>query len=88
AVGIRPEQVAWIERRVRHGGRVFIAIREIRPANRLHIALDFLHFYRGEKVRELKDKGLKCKGYYFMCIGGPKEWNWDIIGRSLLDKKL
>ena len=41
AVGMRPEQVGWIDRRHRLGGRVWIAIRQVRKDG------DFLHLIPG-----------------------------------------
>jgi hypothetical protein len=77
AVGIRPEQVGWIERRVRHGGRVFIATRH-QSKDR-----DDLYLFSGEHARNLKDMGLKCQKQLLKASKGPKHWPWDIIGELL-----
>lgn len=79
AVGIRPEQVGWIERRIRQGGRIFIAIRHIPKSQ----SVDDLYLFSGERVRELKDIGLKCSKPLLKASKGPKHWPWDIVGELL-----
>jgi hypothetical protein len=73
AVGnVRTAQVGWIERRVRNGGRCFVAIRRaddemwlLRPASaRLLIS--------GVSLRELP--GDLILGRWF---GGPNGWDWE-----------
>lgn len=58
AVRMRPEQVGWIERRVRHGGRVFVAIRRRLDGGRRVEACDELWLYRGAGAEHLQRHGL------------------------------
>jgi hypothetical protein len=72
AVGLRPAQVAWIDRRYRLGGRVFIAVQR----------RDELYIYDGSGVRELKIHGLEStKGLLHQSVG---RWDWDAISEALL----
>lgn len=48
-VGLRPEQVAWLARRERAGGRTFVAVRRI----------ESIYLYRGTAAAELKVDGLR-----------------------------
>lgn len=80
-VDMRPEQVAWIERRVRHGGRIFIAVRRKTEAGpRRGPPRDELWIARGEHVRALATGELG-KGYPGSYIGfnGPGRWLWSQI---------
>ena len=72
AVGMRPEQVGWIDRRHRLGGRVWIAIRQVRKDG------DFLHLIPGCLVKELATEGLRSKSLTMLVswTGGPSRWNW------------
>jgi len=67
AVVLRPMQIAWILRRVRNGGRCFIAVR--RKKNELWL-ID------GSGVRLLAQRGLpRGKVWY----GGPSRWDWPSV---------
>lgn len=79
AVEIRPEQVAWIERRVRNGGRCFVAARRAReelwlmaPGAARHLAT------RGESLRTLP-VGLLIGKW----AGGPRLWDWRAVRAAL-----
>lgn len=72
-VTIRPEQIGWAERRIRHGGRVFCAVR-CRGARG-----DSLWFYSGMALRELKTmrvNDVDCLGQWY---GGPALWDWNAV---------
>ena len=74
--GLRPEQVGWLLRRTRAGGRTFVAIRR---------ASDELWLYRGDMAahlvsRSLKDLRLQTLGLWH---GGPGAWPWDEIEKCL-----
>ena len=77
AVRVRPAQVGWIERRLRHGGRVFVAVRR-QHASRS----DELWFFQGGAIRQLKDGGLRAVdpvhdvGHWG---GGPTAWDWAAV---------
>lgn len=72
AVKMRPEQVAWLVTRERHGGRTFIAVR------RRVSGADELWLYRGSDAREVMDAGL-VHPPLLKETGGPARWKWDRI---------
>jgi hypothetical protein len=82
AVGLRPEQVGWILRRVRHGGRVWIAVRRMREDS------DELWIAPGNLAGELKAEGLNGLVANTLIrlrwFGGPAKWNWDQIAKVLV----
>jgi len=80
-VQIRPEQVAWIERRARAGGRVFIAVRRKTKAGpRKGPAVDELWLLGPEFARmAYLNKAVE----YRQWESGPKNWNWEAIQRVL-----
>jgi Holliday junction resolvase len=80
AVGMRPEQVGWILRRCRAGGRVYIAVRHKHEGGpRKGPPVDRLLLFHGTQAKELKDIGLKTQHIY-------EGWNWkevaDILTQS------
>jgi len=77
-VTIRPAQVGWIERRLDHGGRVFIAAR-FRSDMRL---------YHGSAVRLLQDRPVAEVAYLGRWSGRPSAWDWRAIEAFLLDANL
>lgn len=66
---IRPEQVGWIERRLRAGGTVLIAVRKG----------DRLIVYSGDKVRLLKTSRITDVEHLGSWGGGPARWDWDAV---------
>lgn len=79
AVGLRPEQCGWILRRVRHGGRVWIAVRR---------KDDELWLVFGEWATELKANGLRglqgaSEEDVWSFNGGPSKWDWYQIASLL-----
>lgn len=76
AVKIRPEQIGWILRRVRMGGRVFVAIRRKR---------DELWLVRGRDVEILLDGGLRAiSAPLGVWSGGPGRWDWAEVQKLLV----
>jgi Holliday junction resolvase len=75
AVVMRPMQIAWILRRVRHGGKVIIAVRK------KNTKVDELYLIDGSKVKELNEKGLH--GFSPIGIGGPSQWPWADVAKVL-----
>ena len=89
-VDLRPEQVGWIERRRRSGGRVFILVRRTNASSEC----DDVYLFAGDDARKLKTFGLPrgkplaaadqamplafCPGY------GPQKWDWERIRDLLL----
>lgn len=79
SVGIRPEQVAWLERRMRAGGRVFIGVRWPRRD-------DAFYLLRASAARPLLGSGLAALPPKFVVgnwAGGPQVWEWPKIGYFL-----
>lgn len=72
---IRPSQVGWIERRLLHGGRVFIAIRR---------DMEELWLYHGVAIRTLIREPLDTIKPLGAWAGGPRDWDWVEIERILL----
>lgn len=69
----RPLQIAWIARRARLGGRVWIAVRR---------AQDELWLVHGRGVAELAQDGLKRLPDNLIAyrgVGGERRWNWDEV---------
>lgn len=72
----RPEQVAWIHRRYRNGGNVWMAVRRVETE---------LWLVRGDWIRELASDGLKAVEAMKWVDG---KWDWDHIRRILTSKSL
>jgi hypothetical protein len=79
---VQSEQVGWVERRERAGGRVFAAVRQMGRDR------DVLWLLRPGALRALKDKtrldelpGALLVGRW---EGGPAHWDWNEVGRSLV----
>lgn len=88
SVDISPHQVAWIERRTRAGGRVFIAVRRKHEGGpRKGEATDELWLFFGAVARVLLRNSLTSIpliSRVLMTPGGPNRWNWPGIGQKLL----
>lgn len=78
AVRMRPEQIAWLSRRARYGGRCWIAVRRTDNGNR-----DDLYLYRGALASEVAAMGCKLQAYSLMSQDGPSSWDWSIIEETL-----
>lgn len=87
-IGMRPMQVAWIERRARAGGRVFIAVRrKCDWGPRRGDKCDQLiilgpHMARGDKLLKDHEPMFGAIAYW---NGGPARWDWDQV-REILTK--
>ena len=89
AVDLSPGQIGWIERRIRAGGRVFIAVRRVTTAGpRKGAACDELHLFPGSCARSLLEDGLNDLKALGIWPGGPGKWNWDTIRVLLLKAKI
>lgn len=91
AVTLEPEQVGWIARRVRNGGRVHVAVRRRHQGGpRLGPPVDELHLFGGRWAKEAKAHGLRgpwalAHGAVHVWHGGPsKGWDWDAVAAALL----
>ena len=78
-VEFQTSQPAWIHRRYRAGGRVWIAVRQVLPDD------DLLWMFYGGVVRELMSDGLRISPAHVTGCwrGGPRRWNWGAVERLL-----
>jgi hypothetical protein len=76
---IRPHQIAWIDKRVRLGGTVWIATR------RRVKQVDDLYLTPGFHVKELAGQGFTDNVLHdSSCfVGGPRSWVWSNVRRIL-----
>lgn len=75
--GLRPEQVAWIDRRARMGGRTFVAVRRKCDAGpRRGDAMDELWLFDGSTVKQLADIPMNEVAALGRWPGGPARWPW------------
>ncbi len=85
-VTLRPEQVGWISRRVRNGGRVWIAVRQLAPKGPRREARDALWLIPGADAKVALLEGLTGRhaDLEWPCWeGGPAAWRWDHIAAQL-----
>ena len=88
AIKFRPNQPAWIHRRVRHGGRVWIAIRHKHDGGvRLGKPVDDLILVHGEHMLNLVEHGVRGIRHHVFCGGdGPIAWDWALVLRALISE--
>ena len=82
-VGLRPEQVGWLLRRTRAGGRTFIAVRRKHDGGkRKGKSVDELWLYSGAGAKMLNELGLNKTWAQALQMfeDGPARWDWDKIG--------
>lgn len=87
AVTLRPEQVGWIARRVRYGGRVYVAVRQQAPEGPRREARDSLWLFGGRWVREAREFGLRgawAADAARVWHGGPARWDWQAVAAYLV----
>lgn len=75
-VNFEPAQIAWLERRARAGGRVFVFVRRKR---------DELYVLPASAARPLltRRESLRSVERIALFDGGPRAWNWPEIARIL-----
>lgn len=87
-VELRPEQVSWLSRRGRAGGRVFVAVRRQVTAGVRRLACDELFLIDGAYAIEVRAMGLRefdgKPWALYRGDGGPRRWDWDCVGSVLL----
>lgn len=89
-VDLRPEQVAWMMRRHRAGGRVWILVRQRGAARGDAKARDVLWLAPGSRAidcrtlpRLFPDDTTEQTPWVLRCERGPSSWNWDLITKLL-----
>jgi hypothetical protein len=87
-VPLRPEQIGWILRRSRFGGRVFIAVRrQSADGPRRGPAVDELWLLAGRYAKEARMDGMKHippEAILGRWMGGPGGWAWGEVSRCLM----
>jgi hypothetical protein len=86
-ITLRPEQVGWIARRVRHGGRVWVAVRQLAPAGPRREARDALWLVPGRLAVEARTGGLRpLDGAPGVPTWhhGPRAWDWRAVAAVLV----
>ena len=89
AVDLRPEQVAYLTRRARLGGRAFVGVRRRHAGGpRRGPPVDALHLFPGSLAREALAGGLRCPALqvpaHHVWPGGPSRWPWTEVLAALL----
>jgi hypothetical protein len=85
AVELEPGQVGWILRRMRHGGRVFVATRRRHDGGpRKGDAVDELWMHEGWDAPILKAEGLLSCPPVLHMEGGPSRWDWGHVRETLV----
>jgi len=75
---LKQEQIAWLQRRARAGGRTFIAVR------RLTKNADELWIFAGVHAAALKAHGLAAQvTLLYKGTSGPRAWDWACIEKLL-----
>jgi hypothetical protein len=83
ALRISTEQVGWIERRLRAGGRVLVIVRWRCTAGPRRQARDELLIFDGADVRALMLGGISAAVSLARWDGGPRSWDWNVIVKML-----
>jgi hypothetical protein len=87
SVTLKPEQVGWIARRVRNGGRVWVAVRQRAPAGPRREARDALWLFPGGYAAPAKTEGLRGAWASAPDVHtwhhGPQGWDWQAIRKLL-----
>jgi hypothetical protein len=79
-------QAAWIDRRSRYGGNIWISVRRT-PVAKIYENVDELWLVNGSQAKDLRAGGLRNidpQSYTRYC-GGPSRWDWDSIERTLIN---
>ena len=83
---VKPEQVAWIERRLRMGGRVHVAVRRHCLRGPRREAADELWLFAGSAIRDLKYRPINEVGPALLLYKGnkgPASWDWGMVQEVL-----
>lgn len=85
-VPLRSEQVGWLMRRSRAGGKTFVAVRHRHVGGPLKgPAVDRLLIFPGNSAKDLLLTGLKNRPL-FEGQGGPSAWDWEKV-KSVLSRQ-
>lgn len=85
SVTFRTDQIGHIRRRVRYGGRMWIAVRYAHSGGpRLGTPTDQLWLYPGSEVSNLLTGGMAAASGELCGENGPPRWYWDRVRWLLL----
>jgi hypothetical protein len=87
SVVVGENQVPWVERRLRAGGRVFVAVRRRCPSGPRRRAKDELWLLAGAAIRDLAEEGLRgvpAGRVLGRWTDGPARWDWPRVAQLLL----
>lgn len=85
AAGLRPEQVAWLSRYGRLGGRACVAVRRRHGGGlRRGEPVDELYVFGAADAVRLDREGLLGPTPLLVCRGGVRRWDWDLVRSALL----
>jgi len=86
AVPLRPEQVGWLARRTRAGGRTFIAVRRRCSEGKIREKADELWLFHGADGQKLVANGMGGMAHNALFIGkgGPNHWDWELLSDILI----
>jgi hypothetical protein len=89
ATTITAQQVAWLERRCRYGGRAFLAVRRKRNGvgARAKLRCDELHLFDGTEAHAILVGGIAGATPLGVWSGGAARWDWDAVRCFLTGSK-
>lgn len=76
AISFKPEQIGWLLRYHRSGGRCFVGIRQLCDAGPRRPARDNLYIFAGTMAPMLQNYGLSNLKPLGSWMGGPANWDW------------
>lgn len=81
------EQVGWMERYHRSGGRVLVAVRRQHKGGvRKGVPVDELWIFDHTALRQIATNGIYGLVPRLLSTGGPARWNWDAV-RALMKER-
>jgi hypothetical protein len=86
-IEIRPPQHAWINRRIRAGGNVYVAVRRQVVLKRTATKADELYIFCGCKTEALMTQRLCLVLPIGMWAEGPAAWPWAEVHRAITTQR-
>lgn len=86
---LSPEQVAWMERRHRAGGRVLLAVRRKHSGGpRRGASVDELYIFGPNALRVIAEtNSIKDIEFLMRCGDGPAKWWWNAVKVLMMKEK-
>jgi len=83
-VKFESEQIGWLHRRARYGGRAFVAVRKQHAGGRrLGLSCDELHVVHCKWIMEFAAHGLAHRRVIHVGSDGPARWDWEQLRHIL-----